>query len=296
MTPGLIVLLIVYIVVLAAWNLLFKINKKPTLQSMYVISFWGIILALVAFGINFIFVDNPFRNLTWPIVGFIALRALIGISTLFCWIKAMKYIHISIADPVFLARLFPLLAIGWLVFDDVVSVVAIVLTIVIFVTCLVLGFTQYKFEKDKSKNYLRGLFWLVVCMCFSIPNAFLTRYIAGFGIDVVVFILIALACSFLYNNVIQFATRQNPIKTLRGAWKDKVLFAASIPDNFWMLFWIPLALNMNIGVLDAILVAGTVLTILGGIILLKERVPKIAFIFMAIILGCAIALSIITAF
>jgi len=278
---------------LTAWNLLFKINKKPALQTMYVISFWGVILALIAFGINFIFTSDPFANITWGIVGFIALRTLTGVLFLFCWIKAMKYLHISIADPIFLARLFPLLVLGWVVFGDAVSVVAIVLTVAIFLTCLLLGFVQYRFEKGKNNNFLRGLLWLGICMCLSVPSVFLTRYIGGFEIDVVVFILISTIFSFIINNIIQFAAKQNPLKTLKEGWNDKILFFASIPDNFWKLFWVPLALNMNIGVLDAILVASTVLTIIGGIFLLKEQVPRVAYAFMATILGCVIALTII---
>jgi len=93
---------------------------------------------------------------------------------------------------------------------------------------------------------------------------------------------------------LQLATRQNPLRTIRNVWKDKILFAASITDNFWMIMYVPLALSMNIGLLDSILVASTVLTILCGRILLKEKVPWYGYIFMAIILGCVITISVMT--
>ena len=68
----------------------------------------------------------------------------------------------------------------------------------------------------------------------------------------------------------------------------------AIPDNFWVLFYLPLALTMNIGLLDAILVSATALTVVAGVIILKEKVHWRSYIMIAIILGCAIAISLLS--
>ena len=130
--------LVGYILLAATGNLLIKVNKRETLPTMYALAFWGFVLGSVIFGVFWIIDGNPFAYLSWGLAGLIALRSLTGILNLFCWIKVVKYMPVSIAEPLGLARMFPLLAIAYFWFGDPAPLVAIILAVAIFVCCMLM--------------------------------------------------------------------------------------------------------------------------------------------------------------
>ena len=123
-------------------------------------------------------------------------------------------------------------------------------------------------------------------------NIALIRYI-GDSIHVITLVMVATFIFPVFSIITLLSTKQSPIKTIKELWKDKVLMAVAIPDTFWVLFYIPLALRMNIGLLDAILVSATALTVIAGVVILKEKVRWYSYIIIAIILGCAVAISLL---
>lgn len=289
-------ILIPYILLTVCGNLLLKKNQRPTVQSMLALSFWGLCLTIIIFVINFFFIsDDPFAALSPTVIALIAVRALCGAACLFCWLKTLKNIPVSIADPLFNSRMFPLLFIGWMVFADPVTTIALFLTLVVFAACFALAAVSRQ-ERSPSKdvNYLHGILWLVLCISLSIPIVMIARHIGDQGADIVTFTTLAILFMFIISIIVVLACKQSPFKVLGKVWKDKLLMVASIPDNFWILFYIPLALSMNIGLLDAILVSASALTVLAGTVILKEKVRFSSYLLIAVILGCAVAIALIT--
>jgi len=287
-------MLVPYILLIVLGNLLLRKNKQPVLKSLFIMSFWGLLFAIVIFGINFLIVNDTFANVTFGVICLMGLRSLCGAACAFCWLKTLKNIPVSIADPLFNARMFPLLFIGWLVFTDPVTTVALVLTVVVFVSCFALAvFSKQNDETNKSANYFRGILWLALCLCLSLPIVMVARHMGDLGVDTILFTVISIFFMFVLITIAVFAAKLNPFKILKELWNDKLLIVASIPDNFWVLFYIPLALSMNMGLLDAILLSASALTVLAGVVILKEKVRLFSYLLIAVILGCAVAISLV---
>ena len=285
-------LLIPYILLLGFGNILYKINKQPVLKTMFMVNFWSVLLGAALLGLSFIWTDDPFENLTWTAFGFIVLRSLFGASAFFCFLQAVKRLPVSIVEPVSVAQIFPLLFIGWAVFGDVVTVVAGTLAVVIFVMSVLLGLSaKEKSEQNTPKNYLIGLLWLLGFILLSTGVTTMVRQVGGLGVNVILFVTIHVFIVFALNNIFLLATRQSPLKVLKELHRDKVLMAVTLRDNFWVVFHMPLALMMNIGVLEAILVSSSALTVLLGRVLLKEKIKWHSYVLIAVILVAAVLIS-----
>lgn len=287
-------ILIPYIILLVFGNILYKANKKPVLQTMFMVDFWAIAFGIIVFGISFFIFDDLFANFTWTAFGLISLRTLLGAGTFFCFLQALKRMPISIVEPTMVARIFPLLLVGQFVFGDAVALVPLILSITIFVTSFALAYVSRKdCEDERAKNnYLGGLMWIAICIALTVPKVTIIRHLSA-DIHIIALSIVGFLVSPIVSITALLATKQSPIKVFKELWKDKILMGIAIPDNFWVLFWVPLALSMNIGLLDAVLVSVTALTVVAGVILLKEKVRWQSYILIAIILACAVAISLL---
>ncbi|MCL2229268.1 MAG: hypothetical protein FWC00_05595 [Firmicutes bacterium] len=289
-------LFIPWILLAVLANVMYKINKKPTLHTLFIVDFMGLILTLVLFGFSLFFFDNPFENITWRIIGLIFARTVIGVGAFAFFLLALKRLPLSIFKPLTLIRMFPLLLLGMVFFGDGFTIVALVLAIVIFCAGVALSIvSNQKGERNKNrKAYLIGLLWLLAYIASSVLIMPLVRYIAGYDINAFTFVLIFILMSVVFQFFILLAVKQSPFKAIKESWNDKILWGAAVGDTFWMAFMIPLSFAMNLGLIDAIMVSATALTVLVGAVVLKEKAPWHAYVLIAIILAAAVAMPLLS--
>ena len=290
------VLLVFYIFARVAINVLYKVNKQPTAKTMFVSDFWCMLFCIILFGLSFAFWDNPLAYLTWEAFGWITLRSVLGVFSFFAFLQAIKRLPVSIFSPVATVRIAPLVIVGQFVFGDAVTIAAIVLASVIFVSSTLLSIVlsnNKSQDGDDKTNYGVGFAWLFVFIVGLVSILILIRHIGDMGVNVFVFAAIAMTMMFIIDFIVLQIARQKPIKAFRESWNDKILLPLSVLETIIIVLYVPLVLAMNIGILDAIMVSATALTVLAGVVILKERIRWHGYILIAIILGCAVALSLV---
>jgi len=264
---------------------------------MFMVDFWGTIFLAIIFGFSFIFFDNPFSYLTWQVFGLIVLRAFAGVIVFVCYLQAIKHLPLSVIRPLTLIKIFPLIILGDIIFGDAVTITVLVIAIVIFTAGFLLGiFSNERKNKDASttrRQYTISLVWFAFFVLCNIGTNLLTRHIGGIGVNVFTFALIFTTISLVIETIILVATKQSPLRVLKENWNDKILFGASIGDSFWLLFFVPLSLAMNLGLVDAIMVSAIALAVVASRLFLKEKIRIESYILIAIILGGAIAIGIL---
>ena len=133
---------------------------------------------------------------------------------------------------------------------------------------------------------------IFVCR-INIGANLLNRHIGGLGVNVFTFMIVFTMLCLFFEGLVLIGTKQNLIRVIKENWKDKIFIGASV-GAIWMLFFIPLSLVMNIGLIDAIMVSATALTILASRIFLKEKMRWFSYVLIAIILGCAVVIGILS--
>jgi len=288
-------LLIPAIVTSVVGSLVYKKNDKPSYMALFSNIVWGVIIGAVSFGLGFILFDDVFANITWATMGMIIFQSVIGSLCVLTWAKGVKDVPCSIADPFSQMRMFFMLGISWLIFNDTATSIDIILVCVIFLACMTMGIWQYKSEQHKgSKKYFWGLLWLCVWVLLSTANLGSMRMIADNGVHITTFVFFSGFITALICLPVFFFTKKINKETLQCSFKDKWLAGIGITDNIWILFYIPLAMVLNLGVLDAIMVVAPALVVVFGLFLFREKIKWYIYPLIVIILGCAIALSLLS--
>lgn len=427
------IFLIAYITWTAGGSLILKTNKKPHAESIFIMALWGAVFSFVGLLFSFIW-TNPFANITVINLFFLVLRALVGYFMLLFALKALKYLPVSIVEPLSLTKVFPLLFLAWLFFGDQASIAAIVLVCVMFVLGVLLAVVQKMvkpstkvqnidnttnqhninsnnisqstivssdannikdtniqvFEApttntnksshtsmgstctgdsnivdnitgditgstiaihdktgksgdnatndirtslgnvcssdsksfdhsidniadnmtedmtgditgdacdvhDKNsgdgKKYALGLLFLALNILVLLPQRLITRQLSSQHINPIVLQLCVCIVAVISSTCVLLINRQKLHKIVAKNINDKKLFFAAICKYSWMYFYYPLLRSMNQGVLESLLVTASVLILLGGRVLLKEKIHKLAYVIIVAILGCAVALA-----
>ncbi|MCL2228310.1 MAG: hypothetical protein FWC00_00610 [Firmicutes bacterium] len=290
-------LLIPLVVMGVASSLFYKLNNRGTLVTLFAQIMWAFIVFSIAFGVGFAVHDDVLRGVNWASMGLILLSVVFLILCIVTWVLGIKYVPISIASPFTQMSMIFLLGASWLIFGDNVGTAEIVLVLIIFFACIMKGYFQYKQEpcKLKSKELLIGLLWLFLWVVCVTANIVTKREIVG-NLDVHVttfnFFRSSISVAVCFVALLIFRV---PIKsTLKDTFTNKNLVGIGLMDSPSALFFLPLAIVMNLGVLDAILTITTVLTVLAGVVLLKEKIRPSTIIPIAIIIACSIALALVS--
>jgi len=285
-------LFIPYIAVVVLCSVLYKINKKPVTVTMFMVDLWGLVLITVIFALSFIFYDDHFANFTWEAFGLLTARAVIGVISFIFYLQAIKHLPLAVIKPVQMLRMFPLIFLGEIIWGDVVTLTVLLLAIVVFVSGCLLAIIKGEKKQTTSKQYFIGLAWLLLFVVINIGASLLTRHIGGMGVNVFTFAVAFTLIGLVFEGLILIGTKQNPLRVIKENWNDKIFIGASV-DSIWLLFFVPLSLVMNIGLIDAIMVSATALTILASRIFLKEKMRWYSYVLIAIILGCAVTIGIL---
>jgi multidrug transporter EmrE-like cation transporter len=100
------------------------------------------------------------------------------------------------------------------------------------------------------------------------------------------------AGALIISYLMMLTHRQKVFKMIKCQYKNIELFILSMCKYMWLFLYFPVAKQMNLGVLEAITVSSTALVILGGRIILKEKVTVLAYILISLILACTIATNV----
>jgi drug/metabolite transporter (DMT)-like permease len=256
----------------------------------------------IAFILNFAITKHPFAHFTLEVYGLIVLKAIIVLLCIFTWVKGIKHVPASIADPFTYLRMLGLLVVSWLLMGDKVDLTSIILTFTVSVSCVSIGIFQAKTEKlsQNVKNYAKGMMWLVAWMAASILNITTFKHIAKTGVNFVTMIFFEQATYAALSLIVLvfFIARQKQgiVRPLLHSF-DQVIrdpWLIGIGSTYLGdLLYIPLLLVLNMGVLDAIMSVNMVLVVLISTIFYKEKIHPLVYPFIVIIVGCSIALSLL---
>jgi drug/metabolite transporter (DMT)-like permease len=278
-------------------NVLCSICYKRTNRSAAVTLFsdavWGVIIFIFAFCISFAFYENVFVGVNTKIVFLICLHALSMVFCVLTWALSVKHVHMSIAEVISMSRMLFLLVLSWLIFNDTVRVVGICLVVLIFVSCAVLGLLQFNTENKQNlgKRYIFGVSFLGAWVLFATISGLLMKEINISPILPTTYCLIVGLAFFAISLPVLLLSRQKFRQSIRACFCDKAQIGIGITDNIWMFFYIPLAIFMNLGVLEAMLQISTVLVVLWGVIIMREKISLWAYPLIIIVIVASVILS-----
>ena len=276
-------------------SLVYKWNRQSPLVTIFSFAFFGTIITAVMFALSFAWTKTQFDNLSWDVWLLILARAAITILQIFLWVKGIKYVPVSIADPFSLNNMLFLLGFSWVIFGDALPWWSILLVVIIYVTCFIMGILQHKQEgtTGNAKNYAKGLAWIFLWTVAATGGTLLTRYIAE---DINIFTMAFIKSAFVLALclLLIIVCRQSIVKIFKTVIGDKVQYGIGFFDNINIYFYIPLALVMNLGVLDAITVTATIIVILIGVVFMKEKLRWYIYPFMIAAIACSVALAVLS--
>ena len=277
-------------------SLFYKVNKHNSWVTLFAHMFWSFIIFGIAFGIGFAVHDNALRGLgDWRAWMWMVVNSICYILCIATWVQGIKTVPVSIAEPFAQIRMFSLLAVSWVLFSDVVTFVQVMLVGAIFVACVVMGYLQYRTERIKSpRAFLIGMMWLCLWVILSTINMTSLKGVVDAGVHVTTYGFITTLIPVAMFLPFFLWSRTPIIGSLRNAVTNKSLVGIGFCDNIWCFFYMPIVAVMNMGVLDAIAVTSTVLVVLCGVLLLKERIRWYIYPFIFVVIGCSIALSLLS--
>ena len=286
------VLTVALVLIAAIEGICWKANRQSPLDTIFGISVIGVFFALAIFGLSFSWEDAPFANLTWTTVGWTALINVLVIIRVMAWVKILKYVFLSVADPLSLLWLVFLTFFSWLIFGGSLGGWEIGAVALILVSGMALGFGQR--SERGHRNYKLGLAFLVLWLVAAVTNELLAKQITIEGLapatySALRFLIIVPMCLVLY-----LVLRRNPIKTLKSVCRDKIIIAISFLFAVGTVVYMTLLVGMNVGVLHSILTAATPLVVLMSIFIFKERLRWYNYIFIALILVGAVGLALLS--
>ena len=290
------ILLIIPLVILSVGSsLVYKLNKQSSLVTVFGSVFFSTIITAVAFAISFTFSHGQFDNFT-PIIGVLFFaKAICWLFQVWIWVKAIKHVPVSIADPFTLIKMLLLAGASWLVFADIISVWEITLVLCVFGAAFAMGILQHRQEAQSgNRKYKLGLFLIAIWVTSAVLNTIATRYMADAGVNIFTYAFLLSMLSLALAIVWLVARRQSIIATFKTVVRDKIQYGIAITDIVPTYFYIPLALVMNLGVLDAILNMSTAIVILCGVVFLHERIRWYIYPFMIISITGSILLALIS--
>ena len=303
-------------------SFLWKLNKRSPMATLLILSFWALVVALPAFIIAWAIPSvDLFANLTWGVVGWIALANVFIIICILSWVRVMQFMHVSIADPLSLFRIIPLVFLSFWIFGDPLTVWQVIAVAVIFIMCGALGFVQGRKNTAKESittdcecepecidvaegapqqkaavrsDFLKGMLFMAIWLVSAVTLDMLVRHIMDHEISIFAQTTISRTIKLVAVVPLFWIKRQSIHRAIREGITDKLLIIISCLAYLGVLALLTLITTMNVGVFFAIATPiMSVLTILLGVILLKERARWYSYILIAGIIAGAVTLAVL---
>jgi|GEM_PF-3817290 len=279
-----------------AEGLLWKSNKRDKYTSMLGISVWSSIAGIV-FGAIWTAIDpSIWHDVTWRQVGLTFVISIFMSVRLFSWLGVLKRMHISIAEPLSLLPIVVIVPLSWWLFGGTLIWIEITLLVVILLFGSKFGYFQTKHEISNCEcgKFKKGLLFLVLWASAAIPSDLLIQYVSESGLSPGAYQLMRRSMITAIVGVALFAFNRKKFKpALLTGLKCPNFALIAVTSVIGGATYFALAGTMNVGVLNAINVATTVLIVLGGALFFRERLRWYNYIFVSIILGSIVALSIV---
>lgn len=148
------IILAIYIANSTLNSLLFKKNKRSSLDTLLSIAFFGLAINSVAFGFSINFVTDIWAGLSLTIGAISLARGVLIVAGLFFVTKAFKLLPISIMSPLSMVIIVPLLLLSWWIFGDSVSTIVLILVCVMLAFCI--GLVVIEGLKKKTTTNSKG--------------------------------------------------------------------------------------------------------------------------------------------
>jgi len=285
------------IIAFAAETILWKRNKLKPLDAVLANAFWRFVAIITVFLVLLIFSDDLFVDLTWEAVGWAFAIQLFGASAIMAWSITLKNMAVSLAQPLSLFRIIPMTLVSFLIFGGGLSFWEIGLVAAIAVFCFSLGYLQGRHETKSVKdgNYKKGLFFLLVWIfCFTSIDLIVMQATRT-GVNPITFSAIRSVAFLMASTIIFFSFRKQRAEGLRILFKDRNMIFIGIAFAVSSLLFITILTQMdNVGILSAFVVASVPLVVLYGAIFLRDKIKWYNYVFITLIIGCVVALTIIT--
>lgn len=321
-----------YIINATLSSLCFKKNKVSALDTLLTIAVFGFVINGLVFAFGFIWLDLT-NYVTWITFLWSLLRGVLIVAGLFFVVKAFQRLPVTLISPVTMVSIVPLLFLSWLIFDDEVSTIIIILVLTMLVACIGLVFVEHKnqanakavpssslgskivtaktetqeqgnkenyendketeVQKRKKSTFLIGLSFLALAMTCFLATQIITRILGETGQHMITITFLNSLVIFVVVLLIFLIVQKNPIKIFAANVKNPLQIGIGITDTIWLFFYVPLVMAMNLGVQSAIARISVALTVLCGVFILKEKVSKWAYPIIAIIIGLGIAIGLL---
>lgn len=291
------VLIAVMVLCFTVEGLLWKHNKRDKYVSMFGISVWSGIAGVVFGGIWTIFQPDIWQDITRQQVLWVFVISIAMAVRIFAWLGVLKRMHISIADPLCLMTIVALIPLAWFFFGGAIIWIEIVLLVVILIFGSSLGYFQGKYEISNCEcgKFKKGLGFLLLWEVFAIPSDLLIQYVSESGLNPAVYQLLRKAMVAIIVVIVLLIICRKKFKgAIMPALKCPNFIIIGIASTAGGAAYFALAGMINVGILNAINVATSVLIVLGGTFLFKERIKWYSYIFIAVVLASIIGLSILS--
>lgn len=300
-------LLIPMILFFTVENLLWKKNKHSPLESLFGVAFWSVIAVAIGFCISLIWTPQPFANYTWTVFGFVTLQAMLVVFNILLWVLIMKLMPVSIAEPISMVRVFLMALFSLWIFGSPISLMQGILISSIFLSCVTVSLLQTIGKKKSTpnivdRNHAIGLalvfVWVLTSVGINLINQHVLSpvFLGGLGVPPITHATIQTLMVFVFALIVLTCYKpQKLLPTMRIILTDKVHIGIGASGVFARICFSAILYYtaMNVGILNAFEMASTALVVIGGVVLFKERPKLVSYFFIAIIIACAVSLSLV---
>ncbi|MCL2846804.1 MAG: hypothetical protein FWE38_03880 [Firmicutes bacterium] len=289
-------LIIPMVLAFAVENILWKRNRLKPLTSLIGNAIWRFVFVMSVFLVFLaIMGDGVFDGLTWGVVGLTFTLHIFGVSAVMLWVKTMQNLCVSIAEPLSLFRIIPLTLLSWVIFGGRLTVWEILLVTLIFLLCGSLGFFQGRTEADKG-CFKKGVCYIALWTCCVVSMDLIINHMSYTGVHPITFsALRAITFLMVASTVFLIFKRGGRITAIKTVLRNKIMIAIGAIFAVHSILFITLLLHIdNVGILTAIGVASVPLVVLWGVVFMRDRLRWYSFVFIAMIVACVAALTIIS--
>jgi len=198
------------------------------------------------------------------------------------WSKICKNMPMSIAEGIADVYIVFLTFFSWLFFGGRLEWYHIILMLTVVISCIVLGFFS-KSETNKKYNYHKGFLFLILWIILAIPRNLIPGVISQTTINPFVYSFLLNLLTFIPAAIIMLHKKQIK-ESSKQIIKDPYLMILGLARTGYELIVLYLATRVNLGIIDAISVAGLILIMLYERIIMKEKINNKAYPILIIIL------------
>ncbi len=268
--------------------------------ALFGICLLGLIISSMALAISYL-VNGIiiFEGINVISISYIALVSILGILGVVFWFIASKNLPMSIAEGVSEIYIAFLTLLSWVFFGGKLTLLQILLVVIIIIACIVLAFVQSgrknnlcSSQSKITENVLSrkfgyrlniGFLFLALWVVVAVVKGLIPGVISRIGISNIVYSFLMNIFMMIFACILMLIKKKNFKSAIKVIFKDIWLFVISICRITSQLVILHLALQMNLGIVDAISVLGLIIIMLYERWIMKEKISPCSYLIMFII-------------